>query len=104
VSLAFLLTKTFERTLAVGAFFIVFNYALAFLSYFGLRRKEPNLERPYRARHPWTGGLALTGAVIFLVAAVSTDTRNSLIALGVVVLSWPIFMMVRSTTHPPTSA
>jgi amino acid transporter len=96
-SLAFLLTGTFERTLAVGAFFIVFNYMLAFLSYFGLRKKEPALERPWRARHPWTGALALGGAVIFLVAAVTTDTRNSLIALGVVLLAWPVFWLVRGT-------
>lgn len=101
-SLAFLLTKTFERTLAVGAFFIVLNYMLAFLAYFGLRKKEPALERPWRARHPWTGGIALAGTIVFLVAAVTTDTRNSLIALGVVVLAWPIFAIVRSTarTHP----
>jgi APA family basic amino acid/polyamine antiporter len=99
-SLAFLFTKTFERTLAVGAFFIVFNYALAFLAYFGLRKKEPRLERPYRARHPWTGVLALSGAVVFLIAAVTTDTRNSLIALGVVAAAWPIFLMVRGTPRP----
>ena len=99
-SLGFLLTKTFERTLAVGAFFIVFNYALAFLSYFGLRRKEPALDRPYRARHPWTGALALAGTIVFLVAAVATDWTNSRIALGVVVLAWPIFWAVRRARAP----
>lgn len=98
-SLLFLFTKTFERTLAVGAFFIVFNYGLAFLAYFGLRRREPGLERPYRA-HALTGSVALAGAAIFLVAAVTTDTKNSLIALGVVVLAWPIFQLVRSTVAP----
>lgn len=99
-SLAFLLTKTFERTLAVGAFFIVFNYALAFIAYFGLRRREPGLTRPYRARHPWTGAVALAGAVVFLTAAVVTDTRNSLIALGVVLAGWLIFLLVRRTNQP----
>jgi len=98
-SLGFLLTRTFERTLAVGAFFIVFNYALAFAAYFGLRKKEPGLERPYRAR-PWTGVLAICGAVVFLIAAVVTDTTNSLIALAVVAAAWPIFLVVRSTTRP----
>jgi len=88
--------RIFERILAVGAFFIVFNYALAFVSYFGLRKKEPALERPYRSRHPWTGALALAGAVVFLIAAVTTDTTNSLIALGVVAAAWPIFLGIRS--------
>lgn len=99
-SLAFLLTGTFEQTLAVGAFFIVFNYMLAFLSYFGLRKKEPALERPWRARHPWTGSLALAGAIVFLIAAVISDRRNSLIAIGVVLLAWPIYSIVRSTGSP----
>jgi len=96
-SLLFLRTKTFERTLAVGAFFIVFNYGLAFLAYFGLRRREPGLDRPYRARHPLTGTVALAGAVVFLVAAVTTDTTNSLIALGVVAAAWPVFLVIQST-------
>ncbi|HEX4561183.1 MAG TPA: APC family permease [Gemmatimonadales bacterium] len=100
-SLAFLLTGTFERTLAVGAFFIVFNYMLAFLSYFGLRKKEPALERPWRAMHPWTGSFALTGAIVFLIAAVTTDTHNSLIALAVVLLAWPVFWAVRSAKARP---
>ena len=88
---------SFERTLAVGAFFIVVNYMLAcFLSYFGLRKKEPGLERPWGARHPWTGALALAGTVVFLLAAIITDTRNSLIALAVVVAAWPIFLVIQN--------
>ncbi|HYK12292.1 MAG TPA: APC family permease [Gemmatimonadales bacterium] len=101
-SLAFLFTKTFERTLAVGAFFIVFNYALAFLAYFGLRKKEPALERPYRAKS-WTGLIALAGTVVFLVAAIATDWGNSRIALAVVVLAWPIFILVRRPRVSPSA-
>jgi len=102
LALAFKGGRIFERILAVGAFFIVFNYALAFLSYFGLRRKEPTLERPYRAKS-WTGKLALAGAGIFLIAAVVTDTGNSLIALGVVAAAWPIFLIVRTARPVSTS-
>lgn len=95
-SVLFLLSGTFERTLALGTFFIVFNYALAFAAYFGLRKKEPELPRPYRAKgHPWTGALALGGAVLFLGAAVLSDTRNSLIAVAIIALSWPVFWLIR---------
>ena len=95
-SVTFLLSGTFERTLALGTFFIVFNYALAFAAYFGLRKKEPGLPRPYSAKgHPWTGALALAGALLFLGAAVFTDTRNSLIAIAIIALSWPVFLLVR---------
>jgi len=94
-SLLFLFSGTFEKTLALGTFFIVFNYALTFASYFGLRRREPALERPYRARHPVTGVLALGGALVFLGAALATDTRNSLIAAAIVLLAWPLFVGVK---------
>jgi basic amino acid/polyamine antiporter, APA family len=95
-SVTFLLSGTFERTLALGTFFIVFNYALSFAAYFGLRKREPGLPRPYSAKgHPWTGALALAGALLFLGAAVFTDTRNSLIAIAIIALSWPVFLLVR---------
>ena len=97
-SLLFLCTGTFEKTLALGTFFIVFNYALTFASYFGLRRREPALERPYRARHPVTGVLALGGALVFLAAALLTDTTNSLIAAAIVAAAWPVFWVVRRGT------
>ncbi|HZH41563.1 MAG TPA: hypothetical protein VFD85_11155, partial [Gemmatimonadales bacterium] len=64
--------------------------------------KEPTLERPYRAKS-WTGKLALAGAGIFLIAAVVTDTGNSLIALGVVAAAWPIFLIVRTARPVSTS-
>ena len=42
------------------AFFFVANYTMSFISVFVLRRREPELERPYRAwGYPWTTALAL---------------------------------------------
>jgi hypothetical protein len=40
----------------------------------------------------------LLGSIAFLVSAVATDTRNSGIALGLVVVSYPIFRLVQRTT------
>jgi len=92
VSLAFLATGTFESVIAVAAFFFVADYALSFLAVFVLRRREPNALRPYRAKgHPWTTGLVLAGSIAFLVSAVVSDTKNSLWALALLVVSYPIF-------------
>jgi len=97
VSLAFLLTKTFDRALAIISFFIVFNYGLSFISLIVLRRREPDLPRPYRAwGYPWTVGVAVGGAVLFLGAALMSDTTNSLIALGVIAASYPAYRLARS--------
>ncbi len=62
VALAFIATGTFDRALALIAFFFVANYLLTFTSVFVLRRREPDTHRPYRVwGYPWTTGIALRG-------------------------------------------
>jgi basic amino acid/polyamine antiporter, APA family len=96
VALAFLATGTFETIIAIAAFFFVGAYALSFVAVFVLRRREPQATRPYRARgHPWTTGAVLLGSLAFLVSAVVADRRNSLYALAIVVVSYPIYRLSR---------
>ena len=96
VSLAFLATGTFQSVIAVAAFFFVADYALSFLAVFVLRRREPDAPRPYRAfGHPWTTSLVLAGSLAFLISAVAGDTKNSLWALGLLVVSYPMFLATR---------
>jgi APA family basic amino acid/polyamine antiporter len=96
IALGFMVTGTFNRVLALLAFFFVANYSLSLVSVFVLRRTEPDTPRPYRAwGHPWTTGLALAGYLAFLVGQVVGDTRNSLWSLGLLALSWPVFRWVK---------
>jgi hypothetical protein len=37
----------------------------------------------------------LVGSIAFLIGAVAQDTRNSVYALVLVVVSWPTFMLVK---------
>jgi basic amino acid/polyamine antiporter, APA family len=88
--------QTFERVITILAFFFVANYTLSFLSVFVLRRREPEKERPYRAwGYPWTTALALLGSVLFLVGAILSDTRNSVYALGLLAVSYPLFRLMK---------
>jgi APA family basic amino acid/polyamine antiporter len=104
VSLAFLATGTFESIIAIAAFFFVADYALSFAAVFLLRRREPLAARPYRAvGHPWTTGFVLLGSIAFLASAVASDQRNSLVALAIVVLSYPVFRLTRQTPIPAPS-
>jgi basic amino acid/polyamine antiporter, APA family len=92
VALAFIATRTFDQVIAVTTFFFVANYTMSFISMFVLRRREPELPRPYRAwGYPWTTGIALLGSVVFLAGAISADTRNSVWALVVLAASYPIY-------------
>ena len=88
--------RRFERVLAVLAFFFVANYALSFISVFVLRRREPKKERPYRAwGYPWTTAAALIGSVLFLIGAIASDTRNSIYALLLLAVSYPVFLALQ---------
>jgi APA family basic amino acid/polyamine antiporter len=104
VSLAFLATGTFETMIAIAAFFFVAGYTLSFLAVFLLRRREPAASRPYRAKgHPWTTGFVLVGSLAFLASAVIADRRNSLYALAIVVVSYPVFRLTRARRVPVAS-
>jgi APA family basic amino acid/polyamine antiporter len=104
VALAFLATGTFQTIIAIAAFFFVADYTLSFAAVFVLRRREPEAARPYRARgHPWTTGFVLLGSLVFLASAVAADTRNSGYALGIVIVSYPVFRLTRQTPIPVPS-
>lgn len=88
--------KTFETVITVCAFFFVANYILSFISVFVLRRREPERPRPYRAwGYPWTTGIALLGSTAFLIGAIASDTQNSVYALLLLAVSYPIFRVIR---------
>ena len=104
----FLLTGTFERVIDMLAFFFVANYTLSYASLFLLRRREPGMLRPYCAwGYPWTTGIALAASVVFLVASVVTDLGGALasgkvwppspalLALGILILSYPVFRVLK---------
>jgi APA family basic amino acid/polyamine antiporter len=98
---AFIVTGTFETVIAKLAFFFVANYTLSFASLFMLRRKEPDAPRPYRAwGHPYTTGLALAASVAFLIGAVISDPASSLHALGLLLLSIPVYLLIRRKPRP----
>jgi APA family basic amino acid/polyamine antiporter len=100
IALIFLLSSTFERVLAVLAFFFVLNYSMSFISVFVLRFREPNLPRPYRAwGYPWTTGFVLLVSIAFLVGAVVSDTRNSIYALMLIVASFPTFYFLKARSQ-----
>jgi APA family basic amino acid/polyamine antiporter len=101
VAITFLATGTFETIIAIAAFFFVANYTTSFIGLILLRRREPQRARPYRSvGFPWTTVLVLLGSLAFLASAVVADRRNSMFALGILVVSYPVF---RFTRRRPTT-
>ena len=82
IALALIATGTFQRLVAIVAFFLAANYLVCCLALIVLRRREPNAPRPYHAwGYPWSVALVLAGAAAFLVGAVAGDTINAAGAL-----------------------
>jgi APA family basic amino acid/polyamine antiporter len=96
VAVTFLATGTFETIIAIAAFFFVANYTTSFVGLIRLRIREPQRARPYRTvGFPWTTVLVLLGSLAFLVSAVIADRRNSMFALGILLVSYPVFRLTR---------
>jgi APA family basic amino acid/polyamine antiporter len=90
----------FERVIAMLSFFFVANYTLSYASLFLLRRKEPEMARPYRAwGYPWTTGIALVASAIFLVGSILTDQKNAPWAVAMLVLSYPVFLVLKRVSR-----
>ena len=61
-----------------------------------LRRREPEKPRPYRAwGYPVTPALALIGSFLFLGGAVAADTKNSVYALLLLAVSYPVYWLLK---------
>jgi APA family basic amino acid/polyamine antiporter len=95
VSLFFVL-GSFERVIAMLSFFFVANYTLTYTSLFVLRKREKQVNRPYSAwGYPWTTAIALGASILFLIASIATDRKNAPLALLMLVLSYPVFLVMK---------
>ncbi len=106
---------SFEIVIAMLSFFFVANYTLSYWSLFALRKKEPQMDRPYRAwGYPWTTGIALLASALFLIASIAPDLKTAfttgrvwppspaMLALLILLLSYPMFRLLQWVTHRQT--
>jgi APA family basic amino acid/polyamine antiporter len=81
VAIVLIASGTFQTLVAVASFFLAVNYCVSCLALITLRRREPEMERPFRAwGYPWSVGIVLAGAVAFLIGVLLGDTRIALVA------------------------
>ncbi|MCA1623056.1 MAG: amino acid permease [Acidobacteria bacterium] len=96
LSIGFALSGTFETLLAIAAFLSLATDTACYLALFILRRREPDLPRSYRAvGYPALPAIVLIGAWILLIVYVVGDTMNSLYSIGILLLLYPAFLIVR---------
>src|SRR5437588_772882 len=87
---------SFDRLFAFTAFLTVLVDVAAFGTIFVLRWREPDLPRPFKARgYPVLPAIVLLGAGLLLIAFVVSSTQNSLYAMIGIVVSYPVYLLVK---------
>ena len=112
VLISFLNANAFERVIDMLSFFFVANYTLSYSSLFILRKREPQMNRPYKAwGYPWTTGIALAASVLFLMGSLLPDFIDAaragrywppspaMLALIALFLSYPVFRILKWVTQ-----
>jgi APA family basic amino acid/polyamine antiporter len=89
VSVALVVSGTFDTLIAIGSVLFVLVYLSGFLSLLVLRKREPHLPRPYKAWwYPWSTVCVLVASTVFLVGSVIGDLEHSLFTAILILLSY----------------
>jgi APA family basic amino acid/polyamine antiporter len=87
VSVALIWSGTFQKLVAVASFFLALDCFAACLALIVLRRREPELDRPFRAwGYPWAPIVVLVTAGAFMIGALIGDTKTELVAVALLIV------------------
>ncbi|REA55260.1 amino acid permease [Dyadobacter luteus] len=88
--------ETCEKLSDIATFFFVLGYTSGFASLLALRKNEPDLPRPWKVpAYPVLPIIMLILSLAFLVSAVVQDLSSSQFALLFLVISYPLYLLVR---------
>lgn len=97
VAVGMVLSGTVDRLITMAGFFYVANYCSGYISLIVLRRTQPAAPRPFRVHgYPVLTLLVLAASLAFLVGAVVSDRRNSVYALLLLMVSFPVRWLARA--------
>ena len=98
------ITEDGATMINIAVFGATVSYVLMNLSHIVLRRREPDLERPYRTPGgTLTSGVALVLAALAVLATFLVDVQAALITLGVYAVA-ALYFYVHSRHHLVASA
>ncbi len=105
VAVVLIALGTFEKLMAIYAFFGVANNIILLGALFFLRRRAPDLPRPFRTwAYPFAPLAVLGISVALFVGFIISDPRNSLHAILLLAVSYPIYRWVKGialVSSPP---
>jgi len=97
VALILIIMGTFEKLMAIYAFFAVANYIVLIGALFVLRKRSPDLPRPFRTwAYPFAPLGVLLISIALFVGFIISDTRNSIYALMMLAASYPLYRLLKA--------
>jgi APA family basic amino acid/polyamine antiporter len=95
------LSGTYNDLLTMISFVVVIFYVLTILGIFVLRKKRPDIERPYKAfGYPVLPVLYIVLAVVFCIGLVAASPKYSLWGLLIVLIGIPIYFVALARKRP----
>ena len=92
---------SFELLLAISQFLAVTIVILLVLSFFVLRRREPEVPRPFKAwGYPYAPALMLVCAILLFCGYIFSNPYPSAYALGALAVSYPVFLVIKKKRLP----
>jgi ethanolamine permease len=87
IGLIFVLTGATSTIIVISSFGAVALYIISMVSLFILRKKQPNLNRPYKVMYPLVPGVALFIAIILFIAMAVSNISTIAWVLGAYALA-----------------
>ncbi|MGM0123359.1 amino acid permease [Enterococcus sp. AZ194] len=98
IALVMMQLGTFDLLTDMLVFVMWLFSVLIFLAVFILRKREPDMERPYKVPlYPLVPFVAIAGALFILIATLITQTLLALIGIGVTLLGVPVYYYRKKT-------
>jgi APA family basic amino acid/polyamine antiporter len=96
VAMILIALGTFEKLMATYAFYAVANNIVLIGALFVLRKRSPDLPRPFRTwAYPFAPLGVLVISIALIVGFIISDTRDSVYALGMLAASYPIYRLIK---------
>jgi basic amino acid/polyamine antiporter, APA family len=96
VAILLIATGTFEKLFSIYAFYAVAGNILLICSLFILRKREPDLPRPFKTwGYPFTPLILLAVAIALFIGFVISDPKGSIYASASLAISYPIYLLIK---------
>jgi|TARA_B110000438_G_scaffold104529_1_gene103162 APA family basic amino acid/polyamine antiporter len=96
ISMLFIYSSSFEQVLLYAGITFIISTTATVVGVFILRKREPNLNRPYKAwGHPWTSGIFILLNIWILFYTFLEQPLESIIGLSIVLTSLGIYFFGR---------